>query len=501
MASPSSPSPSATQEDEDEGLAQLISIFDDAEFTVSFLLSALSAARGNVARAVEAILLKPTITTTTTTTTTGSLPRKRKQRPPAISDFFQRDATAKKTRPSASSSLQAALAQPDGPGRDPSSQASAAAQSAWDVLGKSSGTDDPNVATKPIQLTLENLSSHDVPCELFLDALPDHLANALLSRLLHEAETWRARRFVLFDRGTVRTLGGSSQSLSLVISRVRIIHPAVESPHTTSFYTVDAASKDDTTPADDDFHYGGKRETDVRSLFPEMIAAQRIIEDKVNERMDARDQGNRHFAELRGRWHPNMVVANCYRGHTEGVGAHTDKLTYIGPRPTIGSLTLGAARPFRLRRLPRPGGLPGQTYNLTLPHNSLLIMLPPMQEEYRHEVPKCNVRQLTRHPISGDVRINLTYRVAREEYRRNVPTCRCGNPTELRTVLKQAATLGRYFYMCAGGGNEDRAVPAGFNCGTFQWLDVKEKVRLAAAVKEEASEAMPLSAEVTSASQ
>ncbi|TPX61494.1 hypothetical protein PhCBS80983_g01095 [Powellomyces hirtus] len=432
----------------DEGLAHLISVFD-TRYSEETLLKALKGSQGDVAGAIDVLLIEEEIGGTNGV---GSISKKR-----GISDFFAPKSPKKKAvrdKTERDGGVRADCKPPD------TDDNNTPRRNAFELLGKKVSETEGKVSEPPKQLTIHNIREH-VPCELFFDVLPETLANELLQRLLVEAKTWEFRRFVLFDREVV-------------------------SPHSTSFYAEDAVSQ--STPSapfgvpDTDYYYGGRRTSDVRPLFPEMVEARTIIEECVNIRLLARDaaaENGRHFAELRGRWRPNIVVANRYRGHNEGVGAHTDKLTYIGPRPTIGSLTLGAARPFRLRRLARPHS-PAQTYNVVLPHNSLLIMFPPMQEEYRHEVPKCNPKHLTPHPISHDVRINLTYRVARPEYRSSIPVCKCGNPTELRTVLKQAHSLGRYFYMCAGGGNEVNGVKAGHNCGTFVWLDLEKKSREAA---------------------
>ena len=116
---------------------------------------------------------------------------------------------------------------------------------------------------------------------------------------------------------------------------------------------------------------------------------------------------------------------------------HTDKLTALGRRPTIASLSLGATRIFRVTRAPvrapRRGGVAEKPADqvpsasqgepagasaagagaqglggaaaggvgegrgggsgaapsgadIALPHNTLLIMWPPTQEEFLHEV-------------------------------------------------------------------------------------------------------------------
>ncbi|KAJ3158926.1 hypothetical protein HDU86_002095 [Geranomyces michiganensis] len=434
--------PEANDQSHDEALAQLLAVFD-TQYSESELLSALARRNGDVASAIDLLLLRK------------EPPAKRKRT--AISDFFVPTHVEGPKRASASAPPETIVAEPS------AADTRQGLRNAFDVLGKKDSEDDDDFGASggpPIWLKPDNISSA-VPCELFTNILPPDLADALLRVLLVEAASWRRREFVLFDR-------------------------EVQSPHSTSFY---ADRTPNGVPAAD-YWYGGKREREVRTMPPEMRAARDLIALRVNERMRARDaalpSGKRHFAELRGEWRPNICVANSYRDHEEGVGPHIDKLTYLGPRPTIGSLTLGAARPFRLRRIARPGGgAPGQTFNVVLPHNSLLIMFPPCQEEYRHSVPKCQSSSLSPHPISHATRLNLTFRVSREEYQRSVPLCKCGNPAELRPVVKQEKTFGRYFYMCGTGGSEARGIPAGTNCGMFEWLDIKAKISSALALADE----------------
>jgi alkylated DNA repair dioxygenase AlkB len=40
-------------------------------------------------------------------------------------------------------------------------------------------------------------------------------------------------------------------------------------------------------------------------------------------------------------WRANVAASNCYNGGKESVGFHSDQLTYLGPYPTIASLSLG----------------------------------------------------------------------------------------------------------------------------------------------------------------
>lgn len=125
-----------------------------------------------------------------------------------------------------------------------------------------------------------------------------------------------------------------------------------------------------------------------------------------------------------------MVAATCRDGR-DCSGAHADRLTLLGVRPIIASLSLGATRLFRIRRAVAAadngtaaatlspestqrasmatgdlavasvvgdaaaggGAAPGKrrkvippAVDITLEHNSLLIMMPPAQEAYKHEV-------------------------------------------------------------------------------------------------------------------
>lgn len=167
---------------------------------------------------------------------------------------------------------------------------------------------------------------------------------------------------------------------------------------------------------------------------------------------------------------------NHYAHSKESVGWHADKLTYLGPRPTIGSLTLGATRFFRIRKVVPDAKNPdtaSQMISIALPHNSLLVMWPPMQEEWKHEVP--TQAKVTPHPISGTARINITYRLRREGFSpQETPVCQCGVAMVLRCVFKNKANYGKYFYMCYAAGSQE-----GKTCGQFQWVDMEQKLGLA----------------------
>lgn len=94
----------------------------------------------------------------------------------------------------------------------------------------------------------------------------------------------------------------------------------------------------------------------------------------------------------------NSVLLNLYRTGSDGMGWHADDEPELGERPTIASVSLGAARRFELRLLPK-----GETRALALEHGSLLVMSGDTQHCWKHQVPK---ETTVRAP-----RVNVTFRV------------------------------------------------------------------------------------------
>lgn len=90
--------------------------------------------------------------------------------------------------------------------------------------------------------------------------------------------------------------------------------------------------------------------TDPPKVFPaEMEQACKIIEKIVNEELRERKRypleygGNLEddSGSINPVWRANVAASNCYEGAKESVGFHSDQLTYLGPYPTIASLSLG----------------------------------------------------------------------------------------------------------------------------------------------------------------
>lgn len=190
------------------------------------------------------------------------------------------------------------------------------------------------------------------------------------------------------------------------------------------------------------------------------------VQTKVNEEIDYRithhyANGKKLKYQSPHEWKPNAAFVNCYNGGNESVGYHCDQLTYLGPRAIIGSLSLGVAREFRVRKIvarddesetgskDQRADAEGQVA-IHLPHNSLLVMHAEMQEEWKHSIHPSSA--IDPHPIAGNKRINITYRHYRESFHpRYTPRCKCGVATVLRCVQRKKENRGRYMWMCHRG--------------------------------------------------
>lgn len=93
----------------------------------------------------------------------------------------------------------------------------------------------------------------------------------------------------------------------------------------------------------------------------------------------------------------NAALANWYRGGDDRMGWHADNEPELGPNPVLASLSFGARRDFRLRRI----GNHRDTLTIALGEGDLLVMGASLQHHWQHCVPK---RARARE------RINLTFR-------------------------------------------------------------------------------------------
>ncbi|KAF7895777.1 uncharacterized protein EAF01_009739 [Botrytis porri] len=320
-------------------------------------------------------------------------------------------------------------------------------------------SENPTKRVKPLSRkgkTLHLYSPEDVaahtPCSIIHNFLPVEEANSLLEELLNEAPTFERMTFKLFDN-------------------------VVTSPHTACFYV---ESLEEQRAQKTEYIYNGDLLTDVRQLTPQMRKVSPKVQDAVNSEVAARirthyPNGQKLKYQSSDIWKPNAAFVNCYNGGAESVGYHSDQLTYLGPRAVIGSISLGVAREFRVRKIiaqesdskeksKESSDAEGQIA-IHLPHNSLLIMHAEMQESWKHSI--APAQAIDPHPISGNRRINITYRDYKASlHPKFTPKCKCGVPTVLRVVQRKKENLGRYFWMCHAGN-----VPGKEGCTFFEWAE------------------------------
>jgi alkylated DNA repair dioxygenase AlkB len=209
----------------------------------------------------------------------------------------------------------------------------------------------------------DDVAAH-TPCSIVHNFLPPREADALLEELLEEAKTFSRASFRIFEN-------------------------IVQSPHSACFYV---ESIEERRRQQTEYLYNGGYLEDIRQITPQMSAVAPKVKDAVNKEIVKRIKT--HYPDQKklkhqypGTWLPNAAFVNCYAGGAESVGYHSDQLTYLGPRSVIGSLSLGVARQFRVRKIVPPdeeevtktGGRSqadeqGQIA-IHLPHNSLLVMV------------------------------------------------------------------------------------------------------------------------------
>jgi len=100
----------------------------------------------------------------------------------------------------------------------------------------------------------------------------------------------------------------------------------------------------------------------------------------------------------------NSLLLNLYRDGRDRMGWHADDEPELDPQAPIASLSLGATRTFQLRPR-RPIDGMRSTLSLELGDGDLLLMEPPTQEHWQHQLPQRLRVQ--------EVRLNLTFRLVR----------------------------------------------------------------------------------------
>ncbi|CAE6462070.1 unnamed protein product [Rhizoctonia solani] len=326
----------------------------------------------------------------------------------------------------------------------------------------------------PLMLSTPEMISKHTPLTMHSAVLPLELSCRLYHAMLKASEDWSRNKWWLADR-------------------------LVESPHTTSFYARRGKEDDYDWNEAAQYWYAGRPTAPPHPFLPEMEEACDYIEKVVNEAIKQRPQYPLEWAGEEGsskgeapQWRPNVAAANCYRGAQEAVGYHSDQMTYLGPYPTIASLSLGTTREFRVREVvPKDDSLQreARTYIVPLPHNSLVIMHPPCQERFKHTVPSQQAIDMFRPPFPpnsepSNVRINITFRFYRPDFKPNTtPRCACGDPCVLRADMKgkwkgreknssRPSEGIKHFWQCYSGAQNE-----GKSCGYWSLMDIKKEGR------------------------
>lgn len=294
-----------------------------------------------------------------------------------------------------------------------------------------SESDTPNPSSlKPLTLYTPEDIEAALPCSLVYNVLDKTEAEKLLDQLMEDHKSWKEKtKFYLFDR-------------------------LCETPHKSAFYTKDLSVYSQHT-----YRYNGKPVDTSRKYSQTMEACS----DRVQQLVRQTDK------EGTAQWLSDACIANYYADESQSVGFHSDQLTYIGPRPVIAALTLGSERVFRLKGACPDGDR--RTYNVLLPHNSLLIMHAGCQEAYKHSIIPVQAKQIGLHERAGKARFSLTFRHYKKEFTPNrIPQCKCGEPMILKPVFKKTeGQKGEYFWTCG-------QTYQGKGCGDFLWYEKKVEV-------------------------
>jgi alkylated DNA repair dioxygenase AlkB len=93
----------------------------------------------------------------------------------------------------------------------------------------------------------------------------------------------------------------------------------------------------------------------------------------------------------------NYVLVNNYVDQTNSIGYHSDDEKELGKYPTIAGISLGQERDIYFK-----SNETDEIVKISLPHNSLYVMIHPTNQNWKHSIPK-KAKRLGQ-------RISLTYR-------------------------------------------------------------------------------------------
>lgn len=204
--------------------------------------------------------------------------------------------------------------------------------------------------------------------------------------------------------------------------------------------------------------YNGTRSREPEKYTPGMDKVSHLMESLVNETLIPK-LGRLEW-QLREPWTNDFNVVNLYEKLQNNLEWHLDRLSHIGPHNFVVSLSLGTTRCFRLRNV-RDNHSP--IYQIPLPHNSVLVMHPGCQEEFKHCVAPM-AKAIDVHEKLGTIRFNITSRYYPTDFIDQLPKCKCNVGMMLRRSYKTLPTRGRYFWLCECS-YQNRG------CTSFHWAD------------------------------
>lgn len=278
--------------------------------------------------------------------------------------------------------------------------------------------------------------------------LPSDLADRILRYLLTQKDKVSPNEFYLFDN-----LCKANHSLGFF-----------HTPNITSAYQ--------------NLVYNGKKNTPnlYNDIFEEVSA---FVKNYMNNKIIPSTK--RMPYQSTEVWNSDVCIVNYYEKLSNNLDWHSDRMSHIGPHNFIVSISLGATREFRLRKNYGTNMDLDPIYSIIVPHNSMIIMQPGCQEEFKHSVnPMKAALQL--NPISEAARFNLTFRFYPLQFIQNLPLCKCKLTMTLRRSFKTIETRGKYFWTCENKyQNKD--------CGCFYWANFDNiENKFVAESEEEASE-------------
>ena len=446
-------------DDSDTQLALLASILEPTVLPLAHLTKALKDSRGDVGRAAEALLLSHGDTKGSGPSRSALVDGTRKEGKGVKGDGSIASWLGKRKHSAGHGDGHASRPSPVQAEPDSPMPASPPTTPPKRTSGKSSRPPvdlmkvlrQPPLQTKTVPRPAVHLASqsaidaHGVPLSFLSSPLSPALASALYLTMMRESEKWERHQWYLAGRWV------ESPHLMSGYQRAPKVTPAHDTGHQ------DADNKETHSPGsesiplepdanapgagssgpdhtlahgvhdDDDaqyFYSGAELAKD--NTYPHLLShVADLIEPLVNAHLASRP---RYPLEYAGEWRANRCGANRYDGAASGVGWHADQLTYLGPYCTIASLSLGTSRNFRVRETKSTegvldpssngptAGLGGssaesgskgkeiRTYEVTLGHNSLVLMDPGCQERFKHtlvlKLTSTDLLFLPAHPLN-----------------------------------------------------------------------------------------------------